>query len=66
MIAQATRCWLETGIEFLSEPASFWRHPGPCCNTDGRGNIVIHLWSVPSGEDHPTVSQLQTKEGSLL
>ena len=66
MIAQATRCWLETGIELLSEPTSFWRPPGPCWNIDGRGNIVIHLWSVPSGEDHPIVSQLQTKEGNLL
>lgn len=27
---------------------------------------VIHLWSVPSEEDHPIVSELQTKEGNML
>lgn len=69
MIAQATstvQCWFETRIEFLSEPVSFWRHPGPSWDIDSRDNIVIHLWSVPRGEYHPIVSELETKEGNLL
>lgn len=64
--ASTVQSWVETRIEFLFEPAGFWRHPCPSLDVGGRADLVICLWSAPGEKDHPFVSELQAKESNLL